>query len=322
VPCAIREVISPPLFVFLHNVVCVNVGAGAFVALIFARRALPFAGVLGDYTCPSVYISVQLEPPGVTQEGIHTGSFFFFSGDFFCLPHGPPAMLPSVFSRKKGSAVPAPRQQQGKTNKTLETKGYIVAIDLGTSSTAYSWRSPVDPNPCVGVPDMAPNEDIAGKSPTSILIGGSTMADGDFRPTGVEAYGRVAERCYATADTSLGAQLFRRFKIVRQCWRGKGGVLSLLVSQTSFHTRMGLEHVGMGLNSSSFVPTCMYPTVKSALQADVPSAYKSTCSILAGFDHVPYRNTKRVRQQVSVSHFFARTDSFPLRARPCLHPES
>ncbi len=90
----------------------------------------------------------------------------------------------------------------------------MVAIDLGTSCTAYSWKSVTDPNPCVGVPDMAPNEDIVGKSPTTLLIGGSTGADRIFRPSGAEAYGRVAQRRYAENDIPLGAQLFKRFKMV------------------------------------------------------------------------------------------------------------
>ena len=92
---------------------------------------------------------------------------------------------------------------------------YVVAIDLGTSCTAYSWKSAMDPIPSVGVPDMSPNQNIVGKSPTTILIGGSTDADKTFRPTRAEAYGRVAQRRYAENDIPQGAQLFKRFKMVR-----------------------------------------------------------------------------------------------------------
>jgi len=91
---------------------------------------------------------------------------------------------------------------------------FVVAIDLGTSATAYSWKSASDPNPSVGVPDMAPNEDIVGKSPTTLLIGGSTGGDKGFRPSGTLAYGRVAQRRYAETDIPPGAQLFKRFKMV------------------------------------------------------------------------------------------------------------
>ena len=94
------------------------------------------------------------------------------------------------------------------------TLDYVVAIDLGTSCTAYSWKSASDPNPPVGVPDMGPNDDIVGKSPTSILLGGSTEDDRVFKPSGALAYGRVAQRRYAENDVPHGAQLFKRFKMV------------------------------------------------------------------------------------------------------------
>lgn len=96
-------------------------------------------------------------------------------------------------------------------------KDFVVAIDLGTSCTAFSWKSIVDPaGPSVGVPDMKPNEDIIGKSPTTLLIAGSTGADKMFRPTGAEAYGREAQLRYANGNIPHGAQLFKRFKMVRE----------------------------------------------------------------------------------------------------------
>ena len=61
---------------------------------------------------------------------------------------------------------------------------------------------------------MGPNDDIVGKSPTSILLGGSTEDDRVFKPSGALAYGRVAQRRYAENDVPYGAQLFKRFKMV------------------------------------------------------------------------------------------------------------
>lgn len=75
----------------------------------------------------------------------------------------------------------------------------------------------MDPNPSVGVPDMAPNEDVVGKSPTTLLIGGRTGDDKIFKPSGAEAFGRVAQRRYAENDIPHGAQLFKRFKMVSKC---------------------------------------------------------------------------------------------------------
>eukprot|EP00752_Nemacystus_decipiens_P005431 g4922.t1 len=92
-------------------------------------------------------------------------------------------------------------------------KEHVVAIDLGTAATAYSWKSAMDPHPSVGVPDMGPNEDIIGKSPTTLLIGGSTGADKSFKHSAAEAYGRVAQNRYAENDIPHGAQLFKRFKM-------------------------------------------------------------------------------------------------------------
>ncbi|CAN0375001.1 unnamed protein product, partial [Ectocarpus sp. 12 AP-2014] len=92
-------------------------------------------------------------------------------------------------------------------------KDFVVAIDLGTSCTAFSWKSIVDPAPSIGVPDMKPNEDIIGKSPTTLLIAGSTGSDKMFRPTGAEGYGREAQRRHANGDIPHGAQLFKRFKM-------------------------------------------------------------------------------------------------------------
>lgn len=93
---------------------------------------------------------------------------------------------------------------------------HVVAIDLGTSCTAFSYRSAMDPYPSVGVPDMEPNEDIIGKSPTTLLVGGTTGADKMFKPSVAEAFGRVAQRRYAENDIPPGAQLFKRFKMVRE----------------------------------------------------------------------------------------------------------
>eukprot|EP00752_Nemacystus_decipiens_P007641 g6830.t1 len=92
-------------------------------------------------------------------------------------------------------------------------KEYVVAIDLGTSCTAYSSKTAADPNPSVGVPDMELGEDIIGKSPTTLLIGGSTGADKVFQPSGAEAFGRVAQRRYVENDIPHGAQIFKRFKM-------------------------------------------------------------------------------------------------------------
>lgn len=65
---------------------------------------------------------------------------------------------------------------------------------------------------------MQPNEDIVGKSPTTLLIGGSTGDDRMFKPssTAAEAFGRDAQRRYAENDIPQGAQLFKRFKMVRE----------------------------------------------------------------------------------------------------------
>lgn len=94
---------------------------------------------------------------------------------------------------------------------------YVVAIHLGASCTAYAWKSAVNPTPSVGVPDMGPYEEIVGGCPTAILIGGSTGADRTFKPSGAEAYGRVAQRRYRENDIPQGAQLFKRFVAVSKC---------------------------------------------------------------------------------------------------------
>lgn len=104
----------------------------------------------------------------------------------------------------------------------LRRTDHVVAIDLGTSCTAYSWKSAAEPTPSVGVPDMKPNEDIIGKSPTAILMAGSVEADKVFKPSGAEAYGRIAQRKYAENNFSHGAQLFKRFKMVSE--RVGGGI--------------------------------------------------------------------------------------------------
>lgn len=91
---------------------------------------------------------------------------------------------------------------------------YVVAIDLGTSCTAYSWKSLADPTPSVGVPDIQAGEEIFGKSPTSLLVVGNMRADRDFKALCVESYGRQAEENYATNAHPSGSQLFKRFKMV------------------------------------------------------------------------------------------------------------
>ncbi|CAM9486618.1 unnamed protein product, partial [Scytosiphon promiscuus] len=90
---------------------------------------------------------------------------------------------------------------------------YVVAIDLGTAGTAYSWKSAVDPNPSVGVPDMQPGQAFVGKSPTTLLVGGSTGTDELFKPSGGVAYGRVAQDLFANNEIPFGSQLFKRFKM-------------------------------------------------------------------------------------------------------------
>lgn len=81
----------------------------------------------------------------------------------------------------------------------------------------------MDPVPSVGVPDMASNEDIIGKSPTTLLIEGKTGADKVFKPSAVAAYGRIAQNRYAETDIPPGAQLFKRFKMVRKTERETDG---------------------------------------------------------------------------------------------------
>lgn len=102
---------------------------------------------------------------------------------------------------------------------------YVVAIDLGTSCTAYSSKTATDPNPSVGVPDMEPGEDIIGKSPTTLLVAGSTGPDKVFKPSGAEAFGRVAQRRYVENDIPHGAQIFKRFKMVREMPHTRRGSL-------------------------------------------------------------------------------------------------
>ena len=60
---------------------------------------------LEDYTCP-VYFSVQLEPTGVTQEGVNTGAFFFFLCFFFAPPSSCGACL--NFLSREGFGCPYP----------------------------------------------------------------------------------------------------------------------------------------------------------------------------------------------------------------------
>ncbi|CAM9583103.1 unnamed protein product, partial [Ectocarpus sp. 12 AP-2014] len=63
--------------------------------------------------------------------------------------------------------LPCQREAAVLTAHSSNMKDFVVAIDLGTSCTAFSWKSIVDPAPSIGVPDMKPNEDIIGKSPTT-----------------------------------------------------------------------------------------------------------------------------------------------------------
>ncbi|CAM9721061.1 unnamed protein product [Pylaiella littoralis] len=60
---------------------------------------------------------------------------------------------------------------------------------------------------------MEPHEDIVGKSPTTLLIKGSTGSNRTFQSSGVQAYGRLAQRLYANNQIPHGAQLFKRFKM-------------------------------------------------------------------------------------------------------------
>eukprot|EP00903_Cladosiphon_okamuranus_P018735 g17245.t1 len=92
---------------------------------------------------------------------------------------------------------------------------YVVAIDLGTSCTAFSWRGQSDPTVFVGVPDTDVRpEDVQGKTPTVLLIRGSLDPQGEvFKDDGVEAFGREAERRFREKKIPENAQLFQRFKM-------------------------------------------------------------------------------------------------------------
>lgn len=94
----------------------------------------------------------------------------------------------------------------------------MVAIDLGTSCTAYSWKGASDPEVAVSVPDKAVRvEDVRGKTPTVLLIRGKLDPHRHkmFNPAGVEAFGREAETRFRSKDFPDNAQLFQRFKMVR-----------------------------------------------------------------------------------------------------------
>ena len=99
---------------------------GKLIPLIKARRALHFAAYLEDYTC-SAYPTVQLEPTGVTQDGVNTGAFSSFYAAF--MPHRrPPAVLAFIFYREKGSAVPVPRQHQSRILSSHEAFQLYIAF--------------------------------------------------------------------------------------------------------------------------------------------------------------------------------------------------
>ena len=89
----------------------------ATVPSIKTRRVLHFAVYL-DVDTFKVQYSVELEPVGVTQEGVNTGAFFFFW--LYFLPHRHPAVL--AFTREQGPSVPIPREQQIKAEFCPLTK--------------------------------------------------------------------------------------------------------------------------------------------------------------------------------------------------------
>lgn len=63
---------------------------------------------------------------------------------------------------------------------------------------------------------MRPGDTIYGKSPTTLLVRGTTGANREFRATDVDCYGRDADECYQNNKHQHGSQLFRRFKMVRE----------------------------------------------------------------------------------------------------------
>ena len=81
----------------------------ATVPPIKVRRVLHLAVYLEVLHFAVYFLSVQLEPTGVTQEGVNTGAFFFFLFSFFAPPSSCGACL--HFYREKGPAVPFPRQR-------------------------------------------------------------------------------------------------------------------------------------------------------------------------------------------------------------------
>ncbi len=96
----------------------------------------------------------------------------------------------------------------------------MIAIDLGTSCTAFSWRAKKDTAVTVGVPDETESQYDTGKTPTSLLVKGSWKdegADRVFEHERVEAFGKDAERRLRESSNASGElQLFKEFKMVRR----------------------------------------------------------------------------------------------------------
>jgi len=90
-------------FSIRSNTVCSSLevkGGGAFLSHLFWRQSLRSRRdvYLEDYTC-SVHFSVQLHRTnrGHRGGGKRRGILLRSRVTFFCLPHGPPAVLASVF---------------------------------------------------------------------------------------------------------------------------------------------------------------------------------------------------------------------------------
>lgn len=90
---------------------------------------------------------------------------------------------------------------------------YVVAIDLGTSRTAYAWKSAADSTPFVGVPDSRDGDPTA-KSPTAVLLNGSRDPQTKkFTEEEIVAFGGAAEMLFAQQRFPQ-AQIFKHFKMV------------------------------------------------------------------------------------------------------------
>lgn len=86
-----------------------------------------------------------------------------------------------------------------------------MALDLGTSRTAFSWKSLLDPTPYFGVPEDTEGVPDA-KSPTAVLLSGDVDPTTKvFQAKDVMAFGNMAEEQFANGAR---AQLFKRFKMV------------------------------------------------------------------------------------------------------------